>query len=121
MLAVRIANWAVRIGGLAAIILGLLLWVVPDMKSSVVSIHMLAGLAVAVGLIVLALVGFGARAGALSIAAIAWAILLPVFGLTQASMTFLPHILIQVAHLVVGIIAIGLGEALTARIIKART
>jgi hypothetical protein len=71
---------------------------------------------------VLALMGIGAKAGTLSLIAIIWAILLPVFGMTQASLTLsLPPLAIQVTHLVVGIIAIGIGEALTARIIRART
>jgi hypothetical protein len=57
----------------------------------------------------------GARP-ALPAIAIAWGVLAAAFGLAQAQI--LPgddvHVVIQVAHLVVGLVAIGLAEALGA-------
>ena len=52
----------------------------------------------------------------LPVVAMAWGVLIFVFGMTQAQI--LPgsgHLVVEVAHLLVGIVAIGLGEALVGR------
>ena len=48
--------------------------------------------------------------------AIAWGVLMAAFGMTQAQLLSDDslHVVIQVAHLVVGLVAIGLAEALGA-------
>jgi uncharacterized membrane protein HdeD (DUF308 family) len=112
--ALNAAGWTIRVTGLALVVLGLLLWV--DVATGLRSIHMLLGLVLVVALVTAAVLAL--RAGAtpiLPVIAIAWAILTLVLGMTQTQM--LPgdgHVLVEVAHLLVGIVAIGLGEALVA-------
>lgn len=114
MNALTAAGWTVRVTGLALIALGLLLWA--DVGSGVRSIHMLIGMVLVVALAAAALLVL--RAGArpiLPAIAVAWGLLTIAFGLTQAQL--LPgdlHVVVQVAHLVVGLVAIGVGEALAA-------
>jgi energy-coupling factor transporter transmembrane protein EcfT len=110
-----LAGWSVRISGLIVLALGLALWTgsFPDLRG----IHMLAGLVLVISLWVVAVLA--ARAGApvpLIVVALLWGVLTIGLGLYQAQI--LPgdlHWLVQVGHLVVGLVAIGLGEALTAR------
>ncbi len=116
MSALRIGNSAVRIAGLAALVLGVVLWVMPEAAGGLRSIHMLAGVLVTVGLLTLAALGFRAGVPVLSIVAVVWALVLPVFGMTQGSITFLPQPVIEVAHLAAGLVAIGLGEMLAMKI-----
>jgi hypothetical protein len=119
MPAVPAASWAVRVGGLVALVLGLFIWVLPGAAEGVRPLHMVAGLAVAIGLLVLALFSFRGGSPAMPLVAIGWAILLPAFGLTQASLlTGGLHFLVQLAHLAVGVISIGIGEALALRIVR---
>lgn len=116
MIALEPARWAVRISGLVALILGILAWV--GIGGGIVPLHMLTGVILVVGLVVLAVLGLRAGTGpVLPAVAIAWGLLTVVFGLNQA--TILPgdmHVVVQVAHLLVGIVAIGIGEALATRI-----
>ena len=114
MNALTAAGWIVRVTGLALIALGLMIWV--DAVAGLRSIHMLIGI-----VLVVALAGAAAlalRAGAkpiLPAVAVAWGLLTIAFGLAQAQI--LPgdqHLVVQVAHLLVGLVAIGLGEALMA-------
>jgi hypothetical protein len=112
--ALTAAGWTIRITGLAQIVLGLMLW--PDLASGLRSIHMLVGVVLVAALLGAAVLAL--RAGAkpmLPAVAIAWGLLTVAFGMTQAQI--LPgdgHTVVQVAHLLVGVVAIGLGEALTA-------
>jgi hypothetical protein len=116
MSALPIGSQGVRIAGLATLVLGILIWVSPDVTATIRPVHMLAGLLVMVSLLVLAALGLRAGVPVLPLVAIAWALVLPVFGMTQESMTALPRVAIQAGHLAVGIVAIGLGEALSAKI-----
>ena len=110
-----VAGWSVRISGLIVLALGLALWTgsFPDLRG----IHMLAGLVLVISLWAVALLAVRAGAPAPLVAvALLWGVLTVVFGLYQAQI--LPgdmHWVVEVGHLVVGIVAIGLGEALTAR------
>jgi hypothetical protein len=112
--ALTTAGWTVRATGLALIALGLLLWA--DIAPGLQSIHMLAGIVLVAALLTSAVVAL--RAGAkpiLPVIAIAWGLLTVALGLTQAQL--LPgdaHVVVEVAHLLVGVVAIGLGEALVA-------
>jgi hypothetical protein len=116
MIALEPARWTVRIAGLVALTLGILVWVGDG--GGIVPLHMLTGVVLVVGLVVLAVLGLRAGTGpVLPAVAIAWGLLTVVFGLNQA--TILPgdmHVVVQVAHLLVGIGAIGIGEALATRI-----
>jgi uncharacterized membrane protein HdeD (DUF308 family) len=108
------AGWTIRVTGIALVVLGLLLWV--DAAAGLRTIHMLLGLVLVVALVAAAALAL--RTGAKPILpgmAIAWAILTLAFGMTQAQI--LPgdgHVVVEVAHLLVGIVAIGLGEMLVA-------
>ena len=114
MNALTTAGWTVRATGLALIALGLLLWV--DVAAGLRSIHMLIGVVLVAAL--LATAALVLRAGAkpiLPIVAIAWGFVVVALGMTQAQL--LPgdaHVVVEVAHLLVGVVAIGLGEALVA-------
>lgn len=116
MTAVAAAQWTVRVAGLIALVLGLVLWV--GEPSGLRPIHMLVGVVLVVGLVLLAVLGLRAGIGpVLPAVAIAWAIVVPVFGMSQE--TILPgdmHVVVEVSHLLVGIVAIGIGEAIAARI-----
>ena len=74
------------------------------------------------GLWTLAVLGLRAGTGpALPAVAVGWGILTVLFGLNQA--TILPgdpHVVVEVGHLLVGLVAIGIGEALGARMGRAR-
>jgi hypothetical protein len=115
---VRVTGWVLRISALLALILGILLWVkvLPDSSAP---IHMLLGIIVVLSLIVLA-VAFGTAKGGnwgLAGGAIVLAIIVAGFGGSQQ--TILPshsiHWLIQVIHLLLGLAAIGMGEAIAGR------
>ena len=114
MNALSVAGWTIRITGLALVVLGLLLWA--DAASSLRSIHILLGLVLVVALVAAAVLAL--RAGAkpiLPAIAIAWAFLTVALGMVQAQLLVGDaHVVVQVIHLLVGIVAIGLGEALAA-------
>ncbi|GCE30534.1 hypothetical protein KDA_60180 [Dictyobacter alpinus] len=98
----RIIQIIVGIAGLAALTLGLLYWIA---NINLANIHMLFGLLVAITLLVMSSIAVSTRALRLQgIIGIIYALLVPVFGLTQS--TILPgslHWLIQTAHMLVGI------------------
>ena len=114
MNALSVAGWTIRVTGLALVVLGLLLWV--DAASGLRSIHMLLGLVLVLALVAAAVLAL--RAGAkpiLPAIAIAWALLTVALGMVQAQLLVGDaHVVVQVIHLLVGVVAIGLGEALTA-------
>lgn len=114
-------RWLARIVGIIVLILGIILW---TGSLGLLKIHILTGFIMSVTMLFIGLVGFFSRVKpALPIIAIVWAALLPYVGFAQFN--FLPgagHIVIQVIHLVIGICAIGIAEALAAKIKrKART
>lgn len=108
------AQIAARLTGFVQIVLGLLVWT--GHAESLVTVHIAVGLLLSLDLLVAA--GLGLRAGArpgLWMLALAWSAGMPVFGLTQAGL--LPgsaHVVAQVIHLLAGLAAIGLVEALAA-------
>jgi hypothetical protein len=114
--ATTISLMLLRLTGLVQIILGLLFWTGNNL--SMIPVHMLVGFVLVLALWTLA--GLAARAGGspgFVAFALLWGAFVPVLGLTQQRL--LPgdlHWLIQVAHLLVGLAAIGLGENLAAGI-----
>jgi hypothetical protein len=115
-----IAQWLVRITGVLQLIMGLLIWF--ENQFGLIQSHMLIGLVLVIALIVLAAVA--ARAGvptgmAVSVAILAVIVL--VFGMTQASI--LPgslHWIVQILHLLLGMAAVGMGEAIGGRLRRSR-
>ena len=121
MPALPAASWTVRIGGLVAIVLGLFIWIMPSGSADGIRpLHILVGILIVLGLWTLAALSLRAGgAPALPVIAIAWGVLLPIFGLTQANLLVgSGHVIVQVGHLLVGLISIGLGEALAARALR---
>jgi hypothetical protein len=115
-LTTAIAQTLVRAGGLVQIGLGLLFWT--SNALNLISLHMLIGLVVVLALWTLAVVGArnGVHSGLVAFA-LAWGLLVPVLGMTQAQL--LPgsaHWIVQVVHLAVGLAAMGLAETLARRI-----
>ena len=113
--AVTLARWLVRLIGLIMLVLGSLFWT--GNALSLIPIHMLLGLVLVLTLWALAFLA--ARSGVhpgLVALAIAWGLVVPILGLSQASLLPGPaHWVIQALHLLVGVTAIGLAEALARR------
>jgi hypothetical protein len=109
------AGWAVRGFGLLALVLGLAMWA--GMLTGQTSLHMLVGIGLVAALWVTAvLAGRAGAPTALVGIAIAWGVLVAVFGMIHGSLLVGDmHWIIQVAHLLIGVVAIGFGEMLVAR------
>ena len=114
MRSISILEWTIRIAGLGALLLGLLVWIV---QLNVISIHMLFGLIVALVLLITSLLAVFTRGMRVwGIVGIIYALILPVFGLNQMYLlTGGLHWLIQVAHMLVGIGALALAGTMTLR------
>lgn len=114
MATIRILTWITRIAGIGALLLGLIVWIT---GINIVTIHMLFGLTLTLSLLILSIIMVligGMRA--LGLAGIVYALIVPVFGVTQDAL--LPgdwHWLIRVAHMLV-----GLGALFLIRIISTR-
>lgn len=115
-LATMIVQWIVRITFLIQIVLGVLIWT--GNFGNLIGIHTLDGLIFVVALIVIAVLAAVARVQpGLVIATLVWAVVVVALGLTQERLLPGPaHWVIQVIHLLVGMAAIGLSEALGRRI-----
>jgi len=117
MTAVRIIQWVAGLAGLGALALGLLFWIA---QIDLINIHMLLGLTVALALLVLSIV-MAATKGMrlLGAVGIVYALLLPVFGLTQSGILIgSMHWLIQAAHLLLGVGAVALAGIMATRYIR---
>jgi hypothetical protein len=110
------ARMGIRITGALQLILGIIIWI--SGADSLTGIHIVIGLLLIICLWVLAY--GGARNGVnpgLVATAVIWGLITPALGLAQENIANgSGHWLIQVAHLLVGIVAIGLGEMLGAGI-----
>ncbi len=114
MIVIRILTWIARIAWLGAIILGLLFWIT---GIDLISLHMLFGLTLGLSMIALGIMLlFRSGVRLLGIAGIAYAIILPIFGLTQTRLLVGNlHWLIQAAHLLVGIGSIVVVQVMITR------
>jgi hypothetical protein len=106
----------ISLTGLTLLLLGILFWT--GRALGLLPLHMLLGavlvllLWLAAGLALRTRVSLG-----LILLTVAWSLIMPAFGMLQ--MQLLPgrlHWLIQLAHLVIGMIAIGLGHGLARRV-----
>lgn len=108
-----------RLAGIVQIVLGLLFW--SGNAIGMIPIHMTVGYVLVITLWVLALMGLAARGDVplgLVLLALVWGAIVPVLGLNQGRL--LPgdfHWIIKVLHLLIGLIAIGLGEEIARRIL----
>jgi hypothetical protein len=111
-----VAQWLVRITGLIQIALGLLFW--SGNLLALLPVHILSGLVLVLSLWTLAFAGArsGVQPGLVAVAFV-WGLIVVLLGLSQgAILTTGPHWVIQVLHLLVGLVAIGQAEALGVRI-----
>lgn len=110
------ARVLISLFGLVLLVLGILFWT--GHALSLLQVHMALGVLFVICLWVLAVVGFltpGSRAFALIV--LIWSLLVPAIGVTQLRlMPGADHWVIQVVHLLVGLIAIGLGHGLAGRL-----
>jgi len=111
-MAAVVMRWIVRIGGLIQIALGLTFWTQRGL--SLIPIHMMIGLLVALGLATLGILAWRSGGSAVrAVVAILWALALPVFGFAHIGL--LPgkwHWVIRVLHLAIGIGALGFADRL---------
>jgi hypothetical protein len=101
-----------RLLGLAAIVLGSMLWMsghLPYMGP-----HIGVGFCVAVVVFVMGVIAVAKKAVGLGVAGILLAVLLPIVGFMQLQTPLLPHAMggIQVAHIAIALCTIGLAERL---------
>ena len=106
----------VRLAWLLALVLGVLFW--GRYGGPPIHVHMTLGGLVVIGMWWLGLIGIG-RARGLAVLALLWGVLVPVVGLAQLGDLGLPLTAVQVAHVVVNVVAIGLAEALAGRLRRA--
>jgi hypothetical protein len=111
-----VALWLVRITGLIQIVTGLLFWT--GNALALIPLHMLSGLVLVLSLWTVAFVALRGGVGPGLVAlSVLWGLLVVALGVTQTQL--LPgelHWLIQVLHLLVGLVAIGLAGAMVRRI-----
>jgi hypothetical protein len=114
--AARITSWVVRLTGMTLVLLGLAIWT--HRVPAIVPVHMGLGLTFVVALWVHA--GVAARSGArlpLVTMTALWGLLVVGFGIGQRYLVLGPrHWLVEVAHLLVGIVAMALAARLGAQI-----
>ncbi|HJT57137.1 MAG TPA: hypothetical protein VJ761_11630 [Ktedonobacteraceae bacterium] len=117
MIGIRVIRGIAAIAGLGALTLGLFFWIA---QMNFISIHMLFGLTVALSLLILGIVGvFTGGMRLLGASGIVYALIVPAFGLTQATLLLGSlHWLIQAAHMLVGLGALTLIGVLSTRYLR---
>jgi hypothetical protein len=114
------ARLLVGVAGIGVLVLGLLFWsgYAPTLGPTVIAIHKHLGEALVLGLWILGIQALFARvAPGLAVLVLVWGLAVPALGMMQ--MQLLPgemHWVIQLTHLLVGVVALGLGHMLAARI-----
>ena len=120
----RVSVMVLRVSAILALILGILFWVdvikgAEDLRNPWTSIHMTLGIIVTICLVILGILMVTAKGGnaGLGIGAIVLAVLVVALGLSQTRLLVdeSVHWIIQVVHLLFGLLAIGLGEMIGAR------
>jgi hypothetical protein len=107
----------VRVLGLAAIVLGSLLWITG--RQPYLGPHIGAGFCVAIAVFAMAVLALLRKAVVLGVAGILLAVLLPMAGFMQLPLVF--HVMgaIQVAHIAIALSVVGLAERLYSAIRRA--
>jgi hypothetical protein len=116
---IRIAQMFVRLAGLVLLVLGIVIWT--GHGDTVIRTHAALGVFFVLSLWTVAVFGLIAHIGyVLPARLIIWGIVIGWFGISQQHLfpgTY--HWIVQVLHLAVGMIAIGLAEVVSARVKKA--
>jgi hypothetical protein len=108
---------AVRVLGLAAIVLGILLWITGHQPY--LGPHIGAGFCVASVVFVMGVIALTRKAVALGVAGILLALLLPMVGFMQLPLVFHSLGAIQVAHIAIALSIVGVAERLYSAIQRA--
>lgn len=114
MRTITIFDWILRIAGLGALVLGLLIW---TLQLNIITYHMLFGLLVTLALLAISFLATLTRGlRVLGIIGIVYAFILPILGVNQDSL-FIGnlHWLIQAIHMLVGIGALAYAGILSMR------
>jgi hypothetical protein len=112
----RIASIVLRLSGALAVILGLLFW--SGNGLNLIPIHMLLGLLVVLSLWIVGIGKAFSSGGSWPLAggALLLGLLVIVVGMRQSSLLVGPfHWVIQVVHLLLGVLAVGIGQIAAAR------
>ena len=112
----RIASIVLRLCGTLAVILGIVFW--SGNALNLIPIHMLLGLLVVLSLWIVGIGQAFSSGGSWPLAggALLLGLLVIVVGMTQSSLLVGPfHWVIQVVHLLLGILAVGIGQSVAAR------
>ena len=113
---IRIASVVLSFAGLLALILGLLIWTASAVN--LIQMHMLLGLLAVGALWVIGISQALSKGGSWSIAAFALVVgaAMIILGMNQSALMIGPfHWVIQIVHLVLGLLVIGLGHMGAAR------
>ena len=112
MAPVLLTQIVARVVAVVQVALGIVVWT--GHGDSLIPVHVAVGLLLVADL--WAAVALGLRSGApvgLAVLALVWSVGMPAFGLVQANVLSGDlHVLVQAAHLVVGLAAVGLVESL---------
>lgn len=113
---VRIARLLLSLSGIALLVLGILFWT--GHALSLLQTHMMLGGLFVICMWVLAALGLaGQGTRGLALIVLIWSLVVPALGVTQLRlMPGAGHWVIQALHLLVGLIAMGLGHALARRL-----
>jgi hypothetical protein len=112
----RIASIVLRVCGVLALIVGLVFW--SGNALNLIPIHMLLGILVVLSLWIVGIGQAVSSGGSWPLAggALLLGLLVIVVGMTQSSLMVGPfHWVIQVVHLLLGILAVGIGQIVAAR------
>ncbi len=112
---VTVSKWVLRVSAILALILGIIIWANDSLAGSLVNIHLPLGILVTLSLIVLGIMYGTAKGGNWGIAALAivWGLL--VFALGASQLAAEPSLVVKILHLLIGLIAIGIGEMVAGR------
>lgn len=115
-IATTVAHILARVTGMTQVVLGLLIWIFE--ADAVIPLHVAVGLGLVLSLWTLAILAAAVGVGrGIVILAVFWGFLAPLLGLTQEQLLVGDaHWVIQVLHLLVGLVAIGLAETVAVRI-----
>lgn len=112
-------RWVVRLCGVLALLLGLSFWAGHG-KLQLVQMHQGLGYLTALSLLAISALSFGKVPAGLSVTALLWSLAVPALGHMQLRLLPGPsHWVIEVLHLLLGVGAIGLTEALGERLQRA--
>ena len=115
-----VVMWIVRVAGVVQLLLGVSIWI--GFGYRLLPVHLVNGVLIVVGLWTLAVLALaaGGRPG-LATFAIVWGLALPAFGWTQSSILVGSwHWVIQVGHLLMGVVALGTADALAKHVLATR-